>query len=100
MGLEPHACACEGRMCSDMRDTTRLRKMCVRQGVLSTPSVAYKGIAISCKRNSLEKSANSPFCDLSIGDLAIGDLAIGDLAVGCLGVHAIESLEFVLPPIL
>ena len=33
--LEPHACACEGKMCSDACDTTRLRKMCVRPGVLS-----------------------------------------------------------------
>ena len=33
---EPHACACEGQVCSDVRDTTILIKMCVRQGVLST----------------------------------------------------------------
>ena len=29
--LEPHTC-----MCSSMRDTTRLRKICVRRGVLSS----------------------------------------------------------------
>ena len=79
-----------------MRDTTRLRKMCVRQGDPSTPSVAYRGIAICCKRNSLEKSPNSPFCDLSIGDLTIDDLAIGDHAVGCLGVFMpLKVLMFV-----
>ena len=70
------------KMCSDVRGTTRLRNMCVRRGVLSTLSVAYKGIAIFCKRNSFK---NRQF--------TIGDLAIGDLAIGCLGVHAIESLD-------
>ena len=54
----------------------------MRRSVLSTPPVAYKGIAISCKRNSLNKSAKSPLM-----------ISIGDLAIGCLGVHAIESLD-------
>ena len=55
--LEPHACAWGGSLCSDMRDTTSLGKMSVRQGVLSTHSVAYKGVAISCKRNFLDNHA-------------------------------------------
>ena len=31
--LEPHACACDGQRCATL---TTLRKMCVRQGVLSS----------------------------------------------------------------
>ena len=34
---------------------TRLRKMCVRREVLSSPTVAYQGIDIACKRNLVEK---------------------------------------------
>ena len=41
--LEPHACACvKVSMCSDMRDTTRLRNMCVRRGVLCTVEVMLR----------------------------------------------------------
>ena len=33
LGLEPHACACDGQRCATL---TTLRKMCVRRGVLSS----------------------------------------------------------------
>ena len=79
----------------------------MRRGVLSSP---YKGIAIACKRNSLK---NYECAEILQSGCHIGfaksvafilsitcDLAIGDLAIECLGVHAIESLDVRVPPIL
>ena len=73
----------------------------MRQGVLSTLT-ACKGTAISCRRNSLNKSTNAQesckvaatsvlqkVCSLALFTTCY--LAIGDLAIGCLGVQAIES---------
>ena len=92
--------------CAQTSDTTRLRKMCVRQGVLSSTPVACKGMAAKPVQ---KKSTTAKECCKLAGtslfpftcDLIIDDLVIGDLAIGCLGVHVIKSLDVrVLPPIL
>ena len=41
--------------CVTLGRLTRLRKMCVRWGVLCTPLVAYKAIAFLCKRKTCEE---------------------------------------------
>ena len=92
-------------MCSDMCDTTRLRKTCERHGVLSKPSrrsqrnryflqakTARKNLRM---RKNLAKWLPHRFCKESVAFALFTtcDLAIGDLAIESLGVHAIESLD-------
>ena len=57
--------------CSGVRvlDTTRLRKMCVRRGVLSSHTVACTTFADVCTRNYLKKNCGITILDLSIGNL-------------------------------
>ena len=85
---EPHACACEGQMRSDVRDTTRLRKMCVRQGGSDYTSRRLQGIHYFLQTKLLGK-----ICEFTIYGLSIGCLAICDLAIRCLGVLVIDSLD-------
>ena len=88
-----------------MRDTTRLRKMCERHGVLSKPSrrsqrnryflqakTARKNLRM---RKNLAKWLPHRICKESVAFALFTtcDLSIGDLAIESLGVHAIESLD-------
>ena len=62
--------------------------MCVRRGVLSSPSRRVHDVRKCLYARLLKKP-----CEFTSYDLSIGDLAIGDLATWCLGVRAIESLD-------